>query len=432
MDDIRFLVFDPGHFHAALVFKEMYRGASDTVHIYAPLGPDLRAWLQHIEGFNTRRNKPTSWNLEVHTGRHPLYRMSQDKAGNVVILAGRNRDKIATILECLSAGFHVLADKPWIVSLSDLENVQRAVDLAERKGLIALDIMTERHEITSILQREFIRDPEVFGEIDPGDPGNPGVVMESVHSIKKQVAGIPLRRSAAFFDFEQQGEGLTDVGTHLVDLVLWMLLPGQAIDVHSDLNLNGSQRWTTPVLLADFQDITGLETFPDFLRPHVRGTVLPYCCNNLVTFCIRGIFVKLAVSWSVRTPRGIDSHFAAFRGSRCKVEVRQSRERNSRPNLFIRPRQEEDLPKLRQAVERRCKILENDYRNLEVREETGELQIVIPDRYYKGHEAHFGAVTRQFLDYVLGRQRLPGWEKTNMLAKYRLTTAGVHLARGGI
>ncbi len=83
-------------------------------------------------------------------------------------------------------------------------------------------------------------------------------------------------------------------------------------------------------------------------------------------------------------------------------------------------------------MQRRCKVLENQYRDLRVHYEAGELRIDIPKRYRTSHEAHFGAVTRQFLDYVLGRQRLPGWEKANMLAKYRLTTAGVHLARGGI
>jgi len=433
MDDIRFLVYDPGHFHAALVFKEMYHGASDTFHVYAPLGSDLLAFLQHLEGFNTRPKKPTSWNLQVYAGCNPLDRMLQERPGNAVILSGRNRGKMQTIRECLAAGLHVLADKPWILSLDDLDTLRQSLDLAEQKELVALDIMTERHEITTILQRELVQDPDVFGTIQPGTPEEPAVSLESLHSIKKKVAGNPLRRPATFFDVEQQGEGLTDVGTHLVDLVLWILFPGQPVDAFLDLNLNSAKRWQTTVDLEDFSEVTGLSAFPDYLKRQVRGPMLNYYCNNSLSCRIRGIHVNLTACWNMQSPDGTDSHFATFRGTRAIVEVRQGGTAKPRTHqLYVRPYHEEDLPDLRKAVKRRCKMLDNHYRNLELHEEGSELRISIPDRYRSGHEAHFGVVTRQFLDYVMGRQRLPGWEKANMLAKYRLTTAGVHLARGGI
>ena len=38
-------------------------------------------------------------------------------------------------------------------------------------------------------------------------------------------------------------------------------------------------------------------------------------------------------------------------------------------------------------------------------------------------------MTRQFLRYLDKRDRLPAWEKPNMLAKYHVTTHGVRLAR---
>jgi len=434
MDDIRFLVYDPGHFHAALVFKVMYQGASDTIHVFAPLGADLLSFLHHIEGFNTRPKKPTSWDLQVFAGpnRNPLRKMLRDRQGNVVILSGRNRNKIATIQQCLAAGLHVLADKPWILELDDLDNLRATLNLAEQKGLIALDIMTERQEITTILQRELVHDPDVFGTIEPGTAEEPGVIMQSIHSIQKEVAGTPLRRPATFFDSGQQGEGLTDVGTHLADLVSWILFPGQEIDAFRELNLNGAKRWPTAVPLPDFGVVTGLATFPVFLKGNVQGEVLDYFCNNSVYYRIRGIHVHLTASWSLQTPKRIDSHAATFRGSKATVEVRQGQGEDSRQHLFVRPRHSENLPEVQKAVKRRCKILENHYRNLKVHETGAELRIDIPDRYRTGHEAHFGVVTRQFLDCVMGRQRLPAWEKANMLAKYRLTTAGVHLARGGI
>src|SRR6266850_4037404 len=66
MADIRFVTLDPGHFHAALVQKEMYPGVSKVVHVYAPLGPDLIDHLARVSRFNQRAENPTTWELQVH------------------------------------------------------------------------------------------------------------------------------------------------------------------------------------------------------------------------------------------------------------------------------------------------------------------------------------------------------------------------------
>src|SRR3954464_14597678 len=88
MPDVRLMTCDPGHFHAALVQKEMYPGVSPTVHVYAPLGPDLLAHLARIGGFTSRPQAPTAWQLEVHTAPEPLSRMLAERPGNVVLLSG--------------------------------------------------------------------------------------------------------------------------------------------------------------------------------------------------------------------------------------------------------------------------------------------------------------------------------------------------------
>jgi hypothetical protein len=55
--------------------------------------------------------------------------------------------------------------------------------------------------------------------------------------------------------------------------------------------------------------------------------------------------------------------------------------------------------------------------------------VTIPDAFRVGHEAHFGQVARQFLRYLQDPASLPAWEKPNLLAKYRVTTEGIQLAR---
>src|SRR5262249_39882520 len=165
MTDVRLLTLDPGHFHAALVQKEMYPGVDRRVHVYAPLGPDLLAHLGRVAGFNTRPDRPTAWELEVHAGADFEERLLRERPANVVVRSGRNRGKIDRILAAVRAGLNVLADKPWVIAAADLPKLAAALDAAEAGGLVAYDIMTERFEVTSVLQKELVNDPATFGMI---------------------------------------------------------------------------------------------------------------------------------------------------------------------------------------------------------------------------------------------------------------------------
>ena len=62
-------------------------------------------------------------------------------------------------------------------------------------------------------------------------------------------------------------------------------------------------------------------------------------------------------------------------------------------------------------------------------ESGGDIRIVIPDRFRVSHEAHFAQVTGLFLGYLKNPKTVPAWEKTNMRAKYTVTTEGVELSQ---
>lgn len=427
MEPLRFITLNPGHFHAALVHKQMYDGVDARTHVYAPLGPNLLAHLERLGQFNTRAGDPTRWEVEAHAGGDCLHRLVRERPGHIVVLAGHNSSKIQAIEAAVGAGLHVLADKPWILRPEQLPRLQEALETAEREGLIAYDIMTERFEITSILQRELVQDVAVFGEPVAGSVEEPCVYMESVHFLKKTVAGAPLRRPAVFFDVEQQGEGLNDVGTHLVDLIPWILFPGQAI-TDPDLALQSARRWPTRLTREDFQAITGEAEFPAWLASHVNGGGLDYFCNTQVAYRLRGLWVKLDVLWGLEAKQGAgDTHLAVFRGSRARVEVRQGEAEKYRPELYV-VSEEGAVDEVARAVTARLGKLQALYPGLNLEREEGRLHVVIPQTLRTGHEAHFAEVTRQFLRYVRGTEKLPTWEKPNMLAKYRITTEGVALA----
>src|SRR5205085_2323359 len=89
-DKVRLMTLDPGHFHAALVQKEMDDRIDPVVNIYAPPGEDLNLHLARIEGFNTRKENPTHWQTKVHTSDAFMEEMFRQKPGNVVVIAGNN------------------------------------------------------------------------------------------------------------------------------------------------------------------------------------------------------------------------------------------------------------------------------------------------------------------------------------------------------
>ena len=429
---LRFMTLDPGHFHAALVQREMYPDVSPRVDVYAPLVDDLIGHLKRVASFNGRAEQPTSWHEEVHTGPDFLARMLREHPGNVVVISGRNKGKIERILASVRGGLHVLADKPWILEPSELPSLESALADADARGVVAYDIMTERFETTAMIQRELVNDAAVFGEALRGTPSEPGVYMESVHHLMKVVAGAPNIRPAWFFDTAEQGEGVNDIGTHLVDLVQWTLFPDQAIDYRKDVRVLSADRWPTMVSDAQFKQVTGGASFPGAAAAHVKNGTLEYFCNTLVTYAVRGVHTTVNVIWDWEPPPGAgDTHFSVYKGSRARIEARQSKADNLRPELYVIANRAEDRAAVLAAVKARIESLASSrhYPGLQVDERHGDIHVVIPDALRVGHEAHFAQVTRNFLSYLRDRTTLPAWERPNMVAKYYVTTTAAEMSR---
>ncbi len=430
-DDVRFMTLDPGHFHAALVQKEMYPGVSPQVDVYAPLGPDLIGHLNRVSAYNLRAASPTSWRLDVHTGEDYLARMLRDKPGNVVVLSGRNAGKIERVGASVEAGLNVLVDKPWILDSADLPKLTTALDAAEQKRLVAYDIMTERFEASNALQRALVMDAAVFGEIVPGTPAEPGVYIESVHHLMKVVSGAPNIRPTWFFDVSQQGEGFNDIGTHLVDLVQWTLSPERAVDAKADVKVLDAYRWPTMIPEADFRRVTGTAGFPDSLKPQRQGRRARVLLQHLRDLhAARRAHVSLNVIWDWEAPAGSgDTHFAVYRGSKARIEARQTKADAYKPEVYIVPNRAADAPAILAAAKARMAAAAAEWPGVGAEMKGAEIKITMPEALRVGHEAHFAQVTARFLTYLRDRSTLPAWERPNMVAKYTVTTLGTEMSR---
>ena len=427
--EVVLLTLDPGHFHASLVQKVMYPQIDPTVYVFGPEGPDIQSHLNRIEGFNNRVDEPTEWEEKVFTGPDYFDQMILQKPGNVVILSGNNSIKTDYILNSVKAGLNVLADKPMIIFPEDFQKLEKAFGVAEENGVILYDIMTERHEITSILQRKLSGIPEIFGQVKFGSPENPAVTKESVHHFYKHVSGKPLKRPSWFFDTSQQGDGLVDVTTHLVDLIQWECYPGEIIK-KDDIEINKSTHWPTSLNTEEFQKVTGIGEFPGYLEKDVDdGNLLVYA-NGEIIYRIRDIWAKVKVEWNFMAPEGGgDTHYSIMKGTLSNLIIQQGEKENYRPELYIELTgdidSEEFEKRLKEAVKHDIAM-----EGLQVvKEDVKRWRIEIPGKYRIGHEAHFGQVTSKFLGYLVDG-KLPAWEVPNMITKYYTTTEALKMARG--
>lgn len=413
----KLVTLDPGHFHAALVQKSMSDDIDPAVTIFAPAGPELDRHLALIEGFNTRRENPTAWKTTVVSGADFLDRMLAEQAGDFVVISGNNARKSRYILEAVKAGYHVLADKPMAIDPGGFALIEEACRIARDKKLLLLDIMTERHEITTILQKELSRFPDVFGELDKGTPDDPSVTKESVHHFSKLVNGAPLQRPGWFFDPEQQGEAIVDVTTHLVDLVQWECFPGETLRAQ-DIEMLDARVWNTELTRAEFSKVTRLDGWPESLKPLVgEDDILHTPANGGFTYRIKGVHARVSVRWDFEASAGSgDTHDSLLRGTKCSLHIRQGKDQNFQPVLYIEPRQPVD-DRWTAALEIALTDIAKRHPGVTVKRDGERFRVAIPEALKIGHEAHFGQVTERFLSYLNG-ETVPAWEVPNTLVKY--------------
>ena len=299
------MTLDPGHFHAALVQKVQLDDVDPVVYVFAPEGSDVQDHLNQIKGFNTRSDNPTSWVEEVYAGPDFFEKMIADKPGNIMVVSGNNAKKTEYIKKTVEAGIHVLADKPMVINSKDFDMLKEAFAIAEKNNVLLYDIMTERHEITTMIQKEFSQISSVFGSLEKGTIDNPAVTKESVHHFFKYVSGNPIKRPAWFFDVSQQGEGVVDVNTHLVDLIQWECFPEQVIDYKNDIEVLNAKRWATELTPTMFNRVTHLDGYPEYLKKDlIKDSVLSVYSNGEINYTLKGIHAKASVIWNYEAPEG--------------------------------------------------------------------------------------------------------------------------------
>jgi predicted dehydrogenase len=292
---------------------------------------------------------------------------------------------------------------------------------------LAMDIMTERHDITSRLQKALLNDEAVFGTLRK-DGERPAIEMVSVHHLYKMVNNRPLVRPAWYFDTAVQGEGITDVTTHLVDLAQWMTATDRPVEYERDVELISARQWPTVVPRDVFEQITGLTAFPAAVQPHVKGGDLHYLCNGVVSYRLRGALVQLESVWALAIPPGGgDTHYCIARGTRADLVVDQGPDTQFLTRLSIHPADKSVAYK--QALEHAIAILQLAFPGIGLVADGEIFRIAIPKDLRTTHEEHFAAVLEEFLTYI-DEADAPENLGSDLVAKYTLLGRASELSRG--
>ncbi len=390
----RLLFLEPGHFHAALTLRAANPRIDPTVHLYARPGPERDAFIALVGSFNARADRPTGWTVRIHESPDPERMLIEERRGDIVVLAGRNRPKLGAIARLHAAGLHVLADKPWLTdsaALPDLERVTAGWPLA-------MDIMTSRYDTAARVTQRVATDPELFGVLH-GQAGEPAIDIQSVHHLLKVVNGAPLRRPSWYYDTRIQGDGLTDIQSHMADQAQWVTGDGRGFAFERDYELEDARLWSTPVPRDVFRASTGLDDFPESLAPRVDTGVLHLACNGEIRYRLRGVPVRQRAEWGQREPEGGgDALRTTIRGERATVIQRRGPETKFRSEVHVAPC--DPGPGFQARLSETLAAWGADMPGLSHRPSPLGREIVIPAALHAPHEAHFAMVLDDFLDRI--------------------------------
>jgi len=302
------------------------------------------------------------------------------------------------------------------------EKIKQAFDIAQKNNLVLYDIMTERYEITTILQRELSMIPEIFGTLEKGSSTNPAVEMKSEHNFYKYVSGSVVVRPGWFLDASQQGNGIADVTTHLVDLVQWESFPDQSLDYTKDIIVDNARRWPTVMTSSQLKTITKLDSLPVYLQKNkINDTTINVWSNGEINYQVKGVHAKVSVVWEYKTASGNDTHYSIMRGTKASLLIKQGPGENYKPTLYI------ESPEKNFDPSNAFKKIQTKYPGVELTKSQNAWVVQIPPKYKEGHEEHFARVTENFLEY-LKNKNMPTWEVPNMITKYFITTKALEIA----
>ncbi len=420
--EVKIIQLNPTHGHATAAQSVQLSQIDTNIYVYSPDRKELDEYLHLINSLNTRKDNPTKWNEVVYIGKDYLEKMVQEKKGNVVVLAGNNRVKINYIEHSINAGMNVFSDKPMVIDKAGFERLKNIYAVAEQKGVLMFDMMTERYNLINNIQKSLMSDTLLFGNLQRGTLEHPAIMESSVHHFYRGGIG---NRPSWFFDVAEEGEGIVDVTTHLIDLTFWKSFPDEIIDYTKDINVVSAKRWPVKITQEEFTAATSLPEIPMSLKKYMRDSVLDVFANGSIIYQVKGVYVGVRVDWRAATPKdGHDLRGAYVKGTKAGIFIRQNYGQK-RPELYVK--KEDGVPEqdFQTNLEQSITRLQIKYPGISLMKGSDEYtEVVIPPDLKISYDPIF----KVFVGYLENRN-MPKWETPNTLAKYYITTTALQMAK---
>lgn len=398
----RLIILDPVHPHVVQLQQSLKQWVNQQVYVYAPNELFVRDnYINLLEKSNRNNPENDSWKITTYIGEDFLKRMIKEKKGTTVIIASNNYKKPEYILAAAQSGFNIIVDKPMVLTPGDFKVLCSSFELAESNKCFITDLpaMSMRKRISYIIQKEILSIPELFGRQERGTVNEPAIVQENVHHYLKKAV-----RPAFFFDIGQQGSGISDVTTHLIDLVQWSAFSGIDLDYSKDIQVLGATVWPTVLNPAQFQKVTRLDKYPDYLRKYVKDTLLNVYSNGKINYTIKGVHAKVISKWNYQAQPGAgDTYQSVFKGTKAKLFIEAGQ-----PNdLFIYPNTGVDHKDFEKNLKKHFERLKKEFSHIELVKE------------HDGWKIHTLVGALKYSNNLIAPSKR---EVDNMLAKYYITT----------
>jgi predicted dehydrogenase len=401
----RLIILDPVHPHSAQMQQSLKKLVNPEVYLYAPHEEDLKDNYLNLVLKNNKAdtsNKP--WKVNSYIGADFLERLLKEKKGNTVILASNNSKKAKYSLALAKAGFNILIDKPMALTPDDFKALNTAFQFAATNKRYITDIpaMTMRNLVICNLQKELAAIPEIYGQQEQGSLGNPAIIQENVHHYRKSVL-----RPTYFFDVKQQGLGVAEVTTHLIDLVQWISFSNTPLNYTKDINVLTSKVWATTLTPTQFNRVTSHSNYPEFLKKDLRDSILHVYSNGEINYKLKNIHTQIISKWDYQAKPGTgDTHRSVMKGSKSTLSIKSGKPQD----LYIEPKQGADLKAFETALQTQVERLRKKYPSLELLKEE------------KGWRLHSSTRVSSHANDLIAPSK---WETEGMLAKYYTTTQAV-------
>jgi hypothetical protein len=376
---------------AAALLAAAEPGVHPRAYVYADLGPDLLAFLRAAGQAGAARP------LDIRTGPDPVARCVREQPGNTVVVTSRDAGKLDLVAAAVRENLNVLVEPPWVLDPADLPRLEAVLHEAEWREVVVKELTPSRHDPLNELLRDVLADADAFGGAVIGSAADPTLTLE-------------VTRTAPGPEVEAGGDCLAGAAG-LVDLAFWLLFPGRAVSP-SGVGLLDAVAWPTPVTPQ-----------PGVARPWVYG-------NGRATFAAGGAHARVGV---LHEPGGPPAFECVARGERSTVTLRRAA--GSPTEFVVTPRDPTTVEAVRAALARVAAEWHADTPGLHFEARRGAFHLVGMDGLDESlpdDGTGNGAVGRALAEYV-GQFRsprsVPPWERSNLVAKYQITTEAAHAAR---